>query len=122
MRSAVEAFKLAGGLFVIPLMMAYTGLLFIGQTTAWSFTVAIVCTLVLIASLAYTTEGFAITRTVPRERLMFAFAAMLIAYPNTLSRILGVATFATGAALNFSRHRKEKENSALQFAGNTQPQ
>ncbi|HCD28577.1 MAG TPA: transporter, partial [Gammaproteobacteria bacterium] len=34
MRSAVEAFKLANGLFVIPLMMAYTPLLY-GVDAGW---------------------------------------------------------------------------------------
>ncbi|MBO9493773.1 hypothetical protein J7438_06700 [Thalassotalea sp. G20_0] len=56
MKASVEAFKLAAGLFVIPMMMAYTGLI---NTSAdlLGLVIATLQTTAIIVAMAMTIEG-----------------------------------------------------------------
>ena len=69
MRASVEAFKLAAGLFVIPVMMAYTGLI---NTTgdALGLVIAIVQTTSIIIAMAMVIEGYLLHKLTLVERLM----------------------------------------------------
>ncbi|NRD73042.1 TRAP transporter fused permease subunit [Shewanella sp. VB17] len=57
MKSSVEAFKLAGGLFIIPIMMAYTDLLN-PDAGVMAFAFSVVQTLAIIVAIAITIEGY----------------------------------------------------------------
>lgn len=91
MKSAVQAFKLAFGFFLIPLMMAYSGLLWRADDTAWQFALAIVATAGLIIAFACGIEGRLFNRLglLPRLLLLVLAAAMLIEDP--LVRLVGLA-------------------------------
>lgn len=83
MRSAVQAFKLAFGFFIIPLMMAYSGLLWREGETSFEFIVAILSTLGLIIAFACGVEG-QLVRRLPlwsRGILLVIAAAMLVDSP-----------------------------------------
>ncbi|WP_067581798.1 TRAP transporter permease [Endozoicomonas ascidiicola] len=69
MKSSIEAFKLAAGLFVIPLMMAYTGLI---NTSGDSLGLIIsaIQTLSVIVGMAMAIEGYLLTRLSIIERLL----------------------------------------------------
>ncbi|MDA7745936.1 TRAP transporter fused permease subunit [Psychromonas sp.] len=56
MKSAVQAFKLAQGFFIIPIMMAFSGLIWV-QGENVNFAIAIVLTIGLIIAFAGTIEG-----------------------------------------------------------------
>ncbi len=74
MKSSVEAFKLAGGLFMIPIMMAYTDLLN-PDAGVMAFAFAILQTATIILALAIAIEGYLLRALSGVER-MTAFAAV----------------------------------------------
>ena len=57
MKSAFSAFKLANGLFLIPLMMAYSSLLFVWELLS-DVALSAVCTLVIMLLIAISFGGF----------------------------------------------------------------
>ena len=69
MKSSVEAFKLAAGLFVIPLMMAYSGLINTGGDT-FEFILSILMTLAIIIAMALGIEGYLLRKLTLGERLV----------------------------------------------------
>ncbi|MGI9273908.1 MAG: TRAP transporter permease [Endozoicomonas sp.] len=85
MRASVEAFKLAAGLFVIPVMMAYTGLIntegdFLGLL------LAIVQTAAIIVAMAVVIEGYLLKELKPYERIL-----ALVSLPVLLFNPMGLA-------------------------------
>ena len=69
MKASVEAFKLAAGLFVIPIMMAYTGLINVTGDTV-GLVLAIVTTTSIIVAMAVVIEGYLLRKLTLVERLM----------------------------------------------------
>lgn len=67
MKSSIEAFKLAGGLFIIPIMMAYTDLLN-PDASAFEFAFAIAQTAAIIIAIAVSIEGYLLRRLSNIER------------------------------------------------------
>lgn len=80
MKSAVEAFKLSFGFILIPLMMAYSGLLWRDGDTAFGFVLAIAATAGLIVAFACAVEGRLVNSLgwLPRTVLLAIVAAMLV--------------------------------------------
>ena len=69
MKASVEAFKLAAGLFIIPIMMAYTGLINTsGDVFGLMF--AVVQTIAIIVAMAVTIEGYLLRKLTLVERLL----------------------------------------------------
>ena len=69
MKSSVEAFKLAAGLFVIPLMMAYSGLINTSGET-FEFILSALMTLAIIVAMALGIEGYLLRKLTLVERLV----------------------------------------------------
>ena len=90
MESAVEALKLAAGFFIIPLMMAYSGLLMIEGVSLANGMWSIGITLVLIVVIAIAAEGYALKPTTGYERWALVVSAALLIYADDRSRILGL--------------------------------
>ena len=84
MKSSVEAFKLAGGLFIIPIMMAYTNLVTPGAT-AFELGLSIVQTLSIIVAIAISIEGYLLRRLSLIERVI-----ALLTIPLILANPLGL--------------------------------
>ncbi len=105
MRSAVEAFKLAGGFFIIPVMMAYSSLLLLDGVSLLDMLWAAAATLVLVTWVAFAVEGFAIEATSRGERLVFAIAAMLVLPPSNVSRLAGLGLGAAALVVHARRLR-----------------
>ena len=104
MRSAVEAFKLASGLFLIPLMMAYSTLL-LGGSNGWAdVAVAAVATLSVMLALAMASERFLFTQLPAYQALVAAAAAALTLVPVT--RWWGVLLTAVLLAMNLLAARR----------------
>lgn len=91
MKSAVQAFKLAFGFFIIPLMMAYSGLLWQADDTAFQFVVAILATLGLIIAFACGVEArlFNQLNLLTRGLLLIIAALMLVESPVVRLSALG---------------------------------
>lgn len=90
MRSAVEAFRLANGLFVIPLMMAYTPLL-LGAENGWGDVVlAAVLTLTVVVVLAAVSERFLFGKVSAAWMVVALAAVALLLYPSNLTRSVGL--------------------------------
>ncbi|PKG38109.1 TRAP transporter permease [Psychromonas sp. Urea-02u-13] len=77
MKSSVEAFKLAGGLFIIPIMMAYTDLVTPG-TSAFELALSIAQTLSIIVAVAISIEGYLFRRLTLIERVFALLTIPLI--------------------------------------------
>ncbi|OED45038.1 transporter [Endozoicomonas sp. (ex Bugula neritina AB1)] len=84
MKASVEAFKLAAGLFVIPIMMAYTGLINAGEDVV-GLILAIVQTLAIILTMAMAIEGYLL-----RKLTLFERCLSFICLPVLLFNPLGL--------------------------------
>ncbi len=76
-KSSVEAFKLAGGLFIIPIMMAYTNLVN-SDASAMDLGFSIVQTLTIIIAIAIFIEGYLLRPLTAVERLLAFFTIPLV--------------------------------------------
>jgi TRAP transporter 4TM/12TM fusion protein len=107
MRSAVEAFKLASGLFVIPLMMAYTPLL-LDSVNGWGDVLfAAVLTLSLIVAIAMLSERFLFDVVTLPYVFVGLVAIGLLLVPETWIRIVGIAVV---LALILQNYRASRSN------------
>ena len=89
MASAVEAVKLASGLFVIPLMMAFSPLL-LGAEFGWSgVLMAAVVTGLLMLMLVMVLQQFLFAPVSFLNRAMALSAAACLVYPSIPSRLVG---------------------------------
>ncbi|KAB0291808.1 TRAP transporter fused permease subunit [Vibrio fortis] len=77
MKSSVEAFKLAGGLFIIPIMMAYTSIVNPNDGMP-ALLFSIVQTLTIIVAIAIAIEGYLIRSLNVVERLVALLAIPLL--------------------------------------------
>ncbi len=89
MRSAIEAFKLANGLFVIPLMMAYSTLLLTGDNGWFDVLTAGCVTLALIVCLAVSIQRYLFVELGTIWFWVAVVSAVCLVLPNTLTRIVG---------------------------------
>ena len=70
-KASVEAFKLAAGLFVIPIMMAYSNLVNT-DGNAFGFVVAVIQTMAVIVAIAMAVEGYLLRKLSLLERVLCA--------------------------------------------------
>ncbi len=99
MRTGLSAWKFAKGLYLIPLLMAYSPLLLGGTVgeVAW----AVVSGMVGLVAAAVALEGFMRRRTLLVERIGLAVAAVLIFTPDLWADIAGMALTAVLLAAQF---------------------
>ncbi|NNC78158.1 MAG: TRAP transporter fused permease subunit [Woeseiaceae bacterium] len=109
MRSAVAAFKLANGLFVIPLMMAYTPLLLNSDNTWIDVAQATAVTFALVVAIAIGVERYLFTVVSPTLTAISLAAALLLVAPFNWSRGLGVAACLVVLIINFVASRKLRD-------------
>ena len=108
MRSAVEAFKLANGLFVIPIMMAYAPLLLTGGNGWVDVLGASVITLALVVTIAMSVERYMFTHMSKTLVVLGVFAAVLLVTPSMWSRGLGLLVCLMVLMLNYVAHRRSQ--------------
>ncbi|GAD88858.1 putative TRAP transporter permease protein [Vibrio halioticoli NBRC 102217] len=106
MKSSVEAFKLAGGLFVIPIMMAYTNLVNPGEGVVALF-ISVAQTLAIIVAIAITIEGYLFNSLSKLERLASAVAIPLLLLNFYNTGIIGGLIIVAIAALQWRSHNKK---------------
>ena len=106
MRSAVEAFKLANGLFVIPLMMAYSPLLLTGENSWTDVFFAAAVALALIVTIAMLSERFLFDVVTIPYVLVGLVAIVLLLVPVNPIRFGGIVLVMAMALLNYWAGRK----------------
>ncbi|MZI92082.1 TRAP transporter fused permease subunit [Vibrio sp. CAIM 722] len=90
MKSAVQAFKLAQGFFLIPAMMAFSGLIFIGDESIWHFLVSIIATITLFVAFAGGIEGRLVKVLSLPERLILLVMALTVLFATDTIRIVAM--------------------------------
>ena len=98
MRSAVEAVKLASGLFIIPLMMAYSPLLLSAEFGWGGVLLAAMVTGLLMLMLVMLLQQYLFGPVTQVGRAIAFIAVALLIYPSIASRALGIC-LATGLML-----------------------
>ncbi|MEH6532712.1 MAG: TRAP transporter fused permease subunit [Photobacterium frigidiphilum] len=99
MKSAVQAFKLAQGFFLIPTMMAFSGLIYSGDNMS-GFVFAIITTIGLILAFAGSIEGRLINPLSLIERVILFMLAGGIIFTDSWIRIVGVVIIAAIVLFN----------------------
>ena len=89
MKSAFSAFKLANGLFLIPLMMAYSTLLLVDGNSWSDVLLSAVCTLTILVLVAIALEGYWNRAFTKFQRVLAAGLALALVWPSFYSRIIG---------------------------------
>tara|TARA_R110001583_G_scaffold51874_2_gene161471 strand:- start:12846 stop:14774 length:1929 start_codon:yes stop_codon:yes gene_type:complete len=112
MRSAVQAFKLAQGFFIIPIMMAFSGLIWMeGQNI--DFVIAIVLTVGLIVAFAGSIEGRLATKLPVTARILLLVAGFTMLVPYVYINLLGLAVISLTTLVNYRLSKSEKLDSAI---------
>ena len=107
MKSAVQAFKLAQGFFIIPIMMAFSGLIWMeGQNI--DFIIAVILTIGLIIAFAGTIEGRLATKLPLAARGLLLVAGFTMLVPNLYINILGIAIIVIITLVNYRTSRSER--------------
>ncbi|WP_430461013.1 TRAP transporter permease [Thalassolituus sp. LLYu03] len=102
MASAVQAFKLAQGFFIIPAMMAFSTLIWTADESAWQYVSSILATVALIAAVAGGIEGRLATRLNALVRavlLVVGTALLFVPDPYRTALVVLVAVMVTADIL-----------------------
>ncbi|MCL1124335.1 TRAP transporter permease [Shewanella surugensis] len=106
MKSAIQAFKLAQGFFLIPAMMAFSGLIFYGEVSLTDFIFAIIMTLILIFGFAASIEGFFFHRLVIWQRLLLLGGCLAVLLTHDTTRLIGMGVIIILLIQNYFAHKK----------------
>jgi TRAP-type uncharacterized transport system fused permease subunit len=93
MRSAVQAFKLAQGFFLIPMMMAFSGLIWV-DGEAGNFVIATLSTIALIIAFAGSIEGYMFGKLSLLERILWLATAVIMVFGSAIIEIVGMVLLA----------------------------
>ncbi|MFT6924458.1 MAG: TRAP transporter 4TM/12TM fusion protein [Psychromonas sp.] len=100
MKAAVQAFKLAQGFLIIPIMMAFSGLIWVeGKNT--EFVISIVLTIGLIVAVAGSLEGRLVTKLAFHNRALLLLSAFALLMPDHFVNIAGVIIIIMIVLLNY---------------------
>jgi len=105
MKAAVQAFKLAQGFFIIPVMMAFSGLIWVeGETT--NFIISIVLTIGLIVAFAGCIEGRLVTKLSVFNRLFLLVSGFSLLFPYHFLNLAGLITIGLIVVINLKLSNK----------------
>ena len=106
MKAAVQAFKLAQGFFIIPLMMAFSGLIWLdGQNV--DFILAIISTIGLIIAFAGFIEGRLVTTLSPLYRLLLLAAGFAMLAHHFYTSVPGIVVIIIVTLINYRKYKAE---------------
>lgn len=106
MKTGFQAWKMAKGLYLIPLFMIYNPELIYGGDT-WYYVWTIVVGFVALAAFAAALEGYMFTRMAWYSRVLAAVGLVLIFYPSFAYEAVGMAVMLLVLAINLMRRRAE---------------
>jgi TRAP transporter 4TM/12TM fusion protein len=102
MQTAFTSWKLAKGLYIIPLVMAYRPLLGVGESYSlmdWQVVNTMITTTLGLVAFAAAIERYFLRKATVIETLLFLLAAFGLLWPNEWVDILGLVSFAAAVAL-----------------------
>ncbi len=102
MRTAFTSWKLAKGIYIIPLVMAYRPLLGIGpsyELMHWEVIVTMVTTFLGLLAFAAAIEGFLLRRATVIESLLLWIATVGLLWPNDIVDVIGFVAFVAAVIL-----------------------
>jgi len=108
MRTGVEAWKFAKGLYLIPLFMVFNPEMILGGEplyVAWTILTAFAA----LGAFAAAIEGFLFTRMLWLSRILATAGMIAIFYPEFLVEVGGFALIAAVLIVNFIRSRRDKQ-------------
>jgi TRAP-type uncharacterized transport system fused permease subunit len=111
MRSAVQAFKLAQGFFIIPIMMAFSGLIWIKGHTV-DFIIAVILTIGLIIAFAGTIEGRLATKLPLATRGLLLVAGFMTLMPYPYVNLVGIVIIILTTLVNYRLSKMEESKPA----------
>ncbi|MEF1311815.1 TRAP transporter fused permease subunit [Vibrio mytili] len=100
MRSAVQAFKLAQGFFLIPAMMAFSGLIWIDGEPV-HFVIGIISTISLIVAFAGGIEGRLFTPLQQWQRAVLLAMALGVLFMSDIYRLVALVVIIAVCLLNY---------------------
>ncbi len=100
-KTAVASLKLSSGFFLIPVMMVYSDILFVGDVTWIQFLIGCATVTTIIFSLAYAVEKYALTWVSGWQRALFFAAVPLLLYKDPIATAIGIGLFAIALAGNY---------------------
>ena len=112
MRTAFTSWKLAKGLYIIPIIMAYRPLLGVGdnyELMHWSVVYTMVTTALGLVAFASALERYFIRQATWLETILFTVAAFGFFWPETWGDITGFLAFITVVLLQKFRPARSKE-------------
>jgi TRAP transporter 4TM/12TM fusion protein len=107
MKTGIQAWKFAKGLYLIPLFLVYNPEMVIGGDplyVAWTVLTAIVALFAFAAAL----EGYMFTKMLLVTRLLVLAGLVMIFYPSFLVEVGGLAVMLLVLGINFGRRRRER--------------
>lgn len=111
MRTAMQAWKFAKGLYLIPLFMVYNPEMIIGGNpfyVAWTVLIGFVALFGFAAAL----EGWMFTKMFWFSRVLVTIGLVLVFYPSFPLEVAGLALMLAVLAINLSKLRRERAAAA----------
>ncbi|WP_246624854.1 TRAP transporter permease [Oceanobacter mangrovi] len=106
MPTAVQAFKLAQGFFLIPAMMAFSPLIWTAGDSIWGYAEAVIGTIALVVAFAGAIEGQWATRLGKMLRIVLLVLAVVMLFIPNDYRIILVAIVSVLVVFDIVRHKK----------------
>jgi TRAP-type uncharacterized transport system fused permease subunit len=111
MRTGVQAWKFAKGLYLIPLFMIYNPEIIVGGDpwyVAWTVLTAMLALFAFAAAL----EGYMFTHMIWPNRLLAVAGLILIFYPAFVVEVAGFGIMLTVLAINWTRRKRQLRRAA----------
>lgn len=108
MKSAIQAFKLAQGFFLIPAMMAFSGLIFYGEVSLTDYLLAIIMTIALIVGFAASIEGFFFHQLKVWQRIVLLASCLVILFTQNITPFVGIGFVIILLIQNYLTYKKEE--------------
>ena len=105
MRSAVQAFKLAQGFFLIPAMMAFSGLIWV-EGEHLHFAIAIIATISLFIAFAGGIEGRLFVPLLMWQRAVLLCMALGVLFLSDLNRLIALAVIVVICLMNYRQQSR----------------
>ncbi|WED22858.1 TRAP transporter permease [Vibrio sp. JC009] len=113
MQSSVQAFKLAQGFFLIPAMMAFSGLIWTQNESVFEFIESILACMALIVAFAGGIEGYLVKKLSKFQQLLFvALAVVTLLLPDPY-RIISVLAIGLLVMLEWRGNNSKQSDTAM---------
>ncbi|MGY2575539.1 TRAP transporter permease [Vibrio sp. C8] len=106
MRSAVQAFKLAQGFFLIPAMMAFSGLIWV-EGEHLHFAIAIIATISLFIAFAGGIEGRLFVPLLMWQRAALLCMALGVLFLSDVNRLIALGVIVVICLMNYRQQNRE---------------